>query len=293
MKPLVYVIVLNWNAWEDTIECLSSLQKLDYPNYVTVVVDNGSTDGSEDRIREARPSITILQTGENLGFTGGNNVGIRYALERGAEYVWLLNNDTVVDPKALGSLVEEALSDTRIGIVGSKIYYYEPPDMIWFAGGILNPLTGRNAHRGEGERDVGQYDSARDVDYIVGCSLLARKEMVNRIGLLDPNFFIYFEDLDWATRAKRDGWRVRYQPESKVWHKESQAFGGARSPGFRFHFSRGSILYARKHRSPTLIALLLQVALRQVLSSLLRRNFAAARASIRGAKRGLTEARQK
>ena len=293
MKPLVYVIVLNWNAWEDTIECLSSLQKLDYPNYVTVVVDNGSTDGSEDRIREAHPSITILQTGENLGFAGGNNVGIRYALERGAEYVWLLNNDTVVDPKALGSLVEEALSNTCIGVVGSKIYYYEPPDTIWFAGGTLNPLTGRTAHPGAGERDVGQYDSPRDVDYIAGCSLLARKEMVNRIGLLDPNFFIYFEDLDWATRAKRDGWRVRYQPESKVWHKESQAFGGAHSPGFCFYFSRSSMLYARKHRSPTLIALLLQVALRQVLASLLRRNFAAARASIRGAKRGLTEDGQK
>jgi len=130
MTPLVFIIVLNWNGKDDTLECLGSLQQLDYPNFETVVVDNGSTDGSEDVIRSAFPSVNFIQTGRNLGYAGGNNVGIKHALSHGADYVWLLNNDTTVDPNALTALVETAQADPKIAVVGSKIFYYDQPDVI-------------------------------------------------------------------------------------------------------------------------------------------------------------------
>lgn len=280
--PRVAVIILNWNGWEDTLDCLASLERLDYLNYEVVVVDNGSTDGSEIKIRDAYPGITVLRTGENLGFASGNNAGIRYALEKGADHVWLLNNDTVVDPKALSHLVDEVVSDASVGMVGSKIYYYHPPDLIWFAGGTVNKLTGRTRHIGFNEKDSGLWETPRDVDYVSGCSMLVGRSVIGSVGLMDEMFFMYFEDLDWCTRAKRGGWRVKYQPGSLVWHKISKS-SKLRSPTMRFQFSRSSIRYAKKHGSPSLLALSGQVFLRQTVSALVRGNLRAAVASIRGA----------
>ncbi len=125
--PMVYIILLNWNGWKDTVECVESCRKLSYPDVRIVIVDNGSTDGSETRLRERFPDLELIQTGANLGFAGGNNVGIRYALEKGAEYVWLLNNDTIADAEALSALVQAAEDDQTVGMVGSKIVYHDDP----------------------------------------------------------------------------------------------------------------------------------------------------------------------
>lgn len=247
-EPLVHILILNWNGWKDTVDCLSSLEKLNYSNYEIVVIDNGSTDQSEFRIRDAYPGVTLLQTHANLGFAGGNNVGIEYAIEHGAKFVWLLNNDTTVSPEALRFLVTEALSDGSVSMVGSKIYYYDQPRRIWFAGGTVRALTSKTEHIGMGETDIGQYDVPRDVDYVTGCSMLVSRRMVDKVGLMDQRFFLYFEEADWATRARQAGLRVRYAPKSVIWHKISRS-AELDSPRMVFHFSRSSMLYAKKHIS--------------------------------------------
>lgn len=214
------VIVLNWNGKNDTIECIDSLQKLDYPNYEILMVDNGSTDGSEEIIRTSFPSVHVIQTKQNLGYAGGNNVGMRIALSRGADYVWLLNNDTLVNPDALTSLVSTALSDPRIAFVGSKIYFHDRPNLIWCVGGTIE-LThgGRTDHPGMGQVDTGQFDTISDVGYVSGCSLLASKEAIANIGLLPEEYFLYFEETDWNIAAQMKGYRTVLAPASRVWHK--------------------------------------------------------------------------
>lgn len=288
LAPLVHTIILNWNCWEDTLDCLASLEKLDYPNYEVVVVDNGSTDGSEERIREAYTGVTVLQTSANLGFAGGNNVGIEYALEQGAEYVWLLNNDTVVDSEALKTLVVEVRSAGDIGMVGSKIYCYEPPNLLWFAGGEISRLTIKTKHIGMNERDDGRWNEPRDVDYASACSLLVSEKVLRSVGLMDARFFLYFEETDWATRAREKGWRVRYQPSSKVWHKVSRSTK-LNSPGMIFYFCKSSVLYARKHALFRLPFMLLVLARHHVLPFVVRGKLATAAAGLRGAKAGLIE----
>ncbi len=284
----VAIIVLNWNGWKDTLECLASLQKLDYPSYEVVVVDNGSTDESVARIREAYPDVTLLEMGDNLGFAVGNNYGIRYALERGADFVWVLNNDTVVDPGALDALVAEALSDRRVGLVGSKIYYFDQPDTVWFAGGAISMPTARTWHVGIDRIDVGQWDAARDVDYVNGCSMLVSRELMEDVGLLDRRFFLYFEETDWSIRARQKGWRVRYQPKAAIWHKESSSTK-LDSPTMVFHFAKSSILFAKKHASTRSSLAVGMTAVYWVARPLWQGSFAAAGAGIRGLLSGLAD----
>jgi len=220
--PLVFIIVLNWNGKGDTLECLGSLQKLDYSNFETVVVDNGSTDGSEDVIRSSFSSVRVIQTGKNLGYAGGNNVGIRCALEHGADYVWLLNNDTTVDSRALTALVETAESDPRIAFVGSKIYFYDRPDVIWCAGGAIDMAAGGYTdHPGINQKDTGQFDQISDVGYVAGCSLLASRTSIADIGLIPEEYFLYFEETDWNVAAQKKGYRTVMAPASHIRHKYS------------------------------------------------------------------------
>ena len=243
--PLVYVIVLNWNRWPDTAECLQSCRGLTYPRYRLLLVDNGSTDGSEARLRALFPDLEILQTGENLGFAGGNNAGIHHALDRGAEYVWLLNNDAVVDPAALNELVAVAHRDARVGVAGSKILYYGDPQRLNCAGGRISRLTGFPYNRGRGALDRGQFDRVEDVDYVLGCSCLIRAEAMRHAGLMDHRFFLYFEDAEWNFRLRRRGWRLVLAPRSVVWHKEAQSTG-LHSPRMVYYFARNSLLFAQQ-----------------------------------------------
>jgi len=246
-RSLVYVIILNWNGWRDTLECLTSCQKIIYPNYRVLVVDNGSTDGSEAVIRERFPDVEMLQTGENLGFAGGCNSGIRYALDRQARYIWLLNNDTVVEPNALQALVSIMEADESIGMTGSKILYHDSPEVIWFAGGIIDWQKGDTGHTGQGETDRGQYDHVREVDYITGCSLMAGRGMIEEVGLMDEQFFLYFEETDWCLRAGKLGYKSVYVPESVIYHKES-ATTGSRSPLYYYYFVRNRLVFLKMHK---------------------------------------------
>ncbi len=248
MKPRVIVIMLNWNGLKDTLECLTSLSNQTYPDFETVIVDNGSTDDSVAAIQTAFPDVTVLENGTNLGFSEGNNVGIRYACGKGADYVFLLNNDTTVEPHLIDTLVSMAELDERIGAVGPKILFAYKPDIIWSAGGIVNFTETVARMRGYRRVDRGQFDRIEDVDYLPGCAMLLRREVVEDVGLLDSTYSpIYFEDCDWCMRARRKGYRVVYVPSVRVFHKVSVSGGGEYSPRERYLIGFNSIQFMRRY----------------------------------------------
>lgn len=221
MNKSVCVIILNWNSHKDTIECVESCLKLDYSPYEVVIIDNASEDDSENILRKAFPTLKLIQTSANLGYAGGNNVGIRYAVEKGSDFIWLLNNDTVVTPQALSVLVAYAETNPAIGMVGSKILFYSDPSLILSAGGLVDMRTGITEHIGFGCKDLGQFDQPLDCNYLTGCSLLVKRSVIEDIGLMNEAYFLYFEETEWCVKAKERGYRLIYAPESMVYHKES------------------------------------------------------------------------
>lgn len=225
-EPRVVIILVNWNGRDVTLDCLASLRDIAYPNHSTLVVDNGSTDGSVESFRSAFPEVEVLALKENRRFAGGMNAGILHALAAGAELLLLMNNDTVVDKDFLGPLVDRLRSDPSAGIVVPKIYYHDPPDRIWFAGGVISFWTGTMRHIGIREADAGQYDTPGPTEYATGCCILTSRELVERIGTLDESYYMYSEDADWSMRARHAGYRILYEPRAKIWHKLSVSAGG-------------------------------------------------------------------
>lgn len=224
-SPPVAVIILAWNQCDLTVSCLRSLLAVEYPACRLIVVDNGSADGTAQRLRvEFGSSIDLVTIERNLGFAEGNNVGIRHALAKGARYVMLLNNDTVVDKRFLGPLVDLLQSTPRAGAVTPKIYFLHDPDEIWAAGSQINWWTGSANNRGHKQHDQGQFDRAEAVDYGPGCCLLTSREVLDRVGPLDDSYFAYFEDADWCVRMRKAGFDIWYEPRSWIWH-----VGGASS----------------------------------------------------------------
>ncbi len=236
------VVVLNWNRAEDTAECLTSLRDSTYPRLVTLVVDNGSTDDSVKLLANRFPEPTLLQNQTNLGYAEGNNGGIRWALAAGADYVLLLNDDARVDPDAVWGLVKVAEADPHIGIAGPKIYYWDQPEAVWFAGGVLDWRTGYATHLCDGP------PSPYDTDFVTGCVMLVRARLFEEIGLFDPRFFLYYEDTDLCLRARRAGWRTVVVPAAGAWHKiRASGEAAARSSYYSF---RNRALLASKCLSP-------------------------------------------
>ena len=229
--PLVYCVILNLNGRELLLETLASVSQMDYANFRMLVVDNGSNDDSVEAVRRDYPQVELIETGENLGFGGGNNVGIEHALAAGADWVFLLNNDITVDPALLTELLHVAATDWRIGVLGAKIYYHHSPDRIWYAGGRVNFVTGIISHRGIRKADRGQFDEVEDTGYVTGCAFLIRRAALEVTGGFDPLFHpSYTEDADLSLRVQRAGFRTVYVPAGKVWHKVSSFSGGELTP---------------------------------------------------------------
>lgn len=217
--PEVCIIVLNWERYELTKECVHSLTNLQYPKYRIIVVDNGSSTCTVEKLRkEFDGEIDLIENSENLGFSGGNNVGIRQALISGARYIMILNNDTRVHPAFLFPLIRALRSSTRVGAVTPKIYSLHEPDRIWASGGQIRWWLGQAKSRGRGQLDHGQFDQAQSVDYGTGCCLLFDRRALEEVGLLDERYFAYWEDTDWCMRARRAGFSIWYEPESHIWH---------------------------------------------------------------------------
>jgi len=221
-NPKVSIIIFNWNGLEDTIECLESLKKISYPNYEVIVVDNGSRGNDAQVLQEKFGDyIHLIKNDKNYGYAGGNNIGIEYSLANSPpDYILLLNNDTVVDPDFLTEMVNVANTDDRIGIAGPKVYYYSFPNCIQSAGGRISTRKGMIAHIGNKEVDAGQYNVQQTVDYVVGCCMLVKSEVIAKIGMFDESYFCYWDEIDYCVRARRAGFKVVYAPQARIWHKK-------------------------------------------------------------------------
>jgi GT2 family glycosyltransferase len=312
-QPAVYVVLVNWNGWRDTIECLESLLRLHYPRFTVIVCDNGSTDGSMENIERwaegklaaspapadishltsppipkpigltkwaagerrgaadnSRSSLMLIEVGSNRGFAGGNNVGIRYALEDDScDYVWLLNNDTIVEPNSLTELVRTSQADRHIGICGSLLRTYAPPHEVQTAGRAYNRWTGRTQPLADSD---GAEQSASG--YIVeGASMLVSRRFLEEVGLLNEEYFLFFEELDWVTRSK-SAFRFVYSRASVVYHKVGASTGssmerGARSTLSDFYQARNRLVFTRNYYPwclPTVFAAVAASAVERALN---------------------------
>jgi len=251
-QPRVFIIVLNWNGKDDTVDCVNSLKKLAYESYEIVLVDNNSEDDSVEVFQDLFPDIPLLVNERNMGYAGGNNVGIRYALDGWADFVLLLNNDTIADKDMVTALVDTAKDDHTIGIIGPKIYYHDEPHRLWFAGGVVDLKEGQTDHIGFEEWDQGQFDEAGESQYITGCAMMVRREVFEELGLLSEDYFGYFEDADFSMRAHKAGYRVVYEPRARLWHKESVSFGSRRSPYSTYLFTRNRLLFLKRNKASSM-----------------------------------------
>ncbi len=249
-SPRVAIILVSYKGREDTLECLRSLEQLTYPARDVIVVDQNSGDGTPEAVRESFPWAHVIENPVNNGFAGGNNVGMKAALERGVDYLFLLNNDTTVEPGLLEPLVELAESDARIGVVGPKMLYYGEPDTIWAAGGAIN-WRGHSVLLGEGTKDA-PGGEPRPVDFVVGCGLMVKRKVVEQVGLLDERYFIYYEETDLCARIRKAGFQVLYQPNARLWHKVSRTFG-AGSEFTLYYMRRNVLLYLGEHGTRPLL----------------------------------------
>jgi GT2 family glycosyltransferase len=269
MAPRVSIIILNWNGLDDTVECLDSLKKAAYPNYEVIVVDNASS-GNDVATLRARYGdyVHLIANDKNYGFSEGNNIGMRYALERQCDYVLLLNNDTVVDADFLTELVSVAESDHTIGIEGAKVYYYDPPNRLHTVGGKVHWWVGIIRHYGD-VQDDGQFDQIAQRGYVYATAMLIKRQVMEQVSLLDSTFFFGIEEYDYCARATRAGFKVVYVPKSRVWHK----VGASRKklPDYpetqkQIQKETGAMLYKhffkvfRKHSPPPLLPLAFTVA---------------------------------
>lgn len=222
-KPEIHIILVNWNGWRDTLECIASLEALDYPNARIVVVDNGSTNDSVRELRRRSPDHTLLLSERNRGFAGGTNLGIRHAMEEGADYLWILNNDTVVEPEALDALLERMERDPETGVCGSRLLYLDQPEVLQaLGGGTYNRWLGVTRYLGEGgpaRMQVDPDEIEEQLSYISGASMLVSRRFIEEVGLMNEEYFLYYEELDWMERAG-DRFAIGFAPGSVVYHKE-------------------------------------------------------------------------
>ena len=244
--PKLVAVIPNWNGKDDTLECLESLAQHNYRNLEIVVVDNGSHDGSVKAIREKFPRVKLICNRENLGTVEAENQGMTYALGNGADYIGILNNDTILDPNMFRELVSAAEADEHIAVAGPKVYYYDEPDVIWAAGGLVNFTEVVSRMRGYNRQDRGQYNVATDVDFIPSCGLVVKASVVREIGLLDPVYFAYFDETDWCWRIRQHGYLIRYVPTAKMWHKVSRT-AGSYSPRACYALGVNAVVFMKKY----------------------------------------------
>lgn len=241
MKKIV-VAILNYKVKDQTIRCVKSVKKSTYQNIEVIVIDNDSNDGIEKEIKKIS-RVHFIQNQENLGFSGGNNVGIRKALESEADYVFVLNPDTTVDKQTIGNLVLLAEKE-NMGIAGPKILFADKKT-IWYGGGIVDTANVLGKHRGVDEKDQGQYDIIEITDYVSGAAMFVKREVFEKVGLFDEKYFLYYEDVDFCFRAGQAGFEIMYIPTAVVYHGNAQSTGLG-SPLQDYYITRNRLLFAAK-----------------------------------------------
>jgi GT2 family glycosyltransferase len=319
LHPKVIAIVLNWNGWLDTVECIESLLRSDAPPTQIVICDNGSVDGSVDRLREwaegvliadlqvqaangrwsyspvSKPlsytiisqseaastssahygtDLLIITLPENLGYAGGNNVGMRYALDRAsADFVWLLNNDTVVDRYALGRMLALAAISPRLGIVGAKLLQYARPDRLQaYGGGHFTPAFAFDTQIGSGRKDSAGGAESHELGHVIGASMLVRAPAIHDVGGFDETYFLYREETDWSVRMRQNNWRLICCSGAIVWHKQGTSLG-LKTPLHDYYSVRNMLRLVRKYYPSAFPVALFTIAARSILPKLARLQF--------------------
>jgi len=226
MNPLVYIIVLNWNGKDLTLDCLKSLIKVQYDNYKILVVDNGSIDDSVSAIKLRYPNIDILRIDSNIGYAAGNNAGFKHVKKVNPKYIIFLNNDTIVDENFIEPLVNPLIKNSNIGQTAPKIFYAIDKNRIWYAGGKVNLWLGQIYHIGIRKKDSIKYSESQSIDYATGCCFCMSYQDFEEIGGFDEAFQMYGEDVDLSLRIRSYGKKILYAPNSIVWHEVSATIGG-------------------------------------------------------------------
>jgi GT2 family glycosyltransferase len=283
-NELVAIIIINWNGYEDTIECIESLSHINYPNYKIVLIDNGSNNENVAALKnnyEKNNNIILILNKENTGFAGGTNIGIKESIKLNATYTLLLNNDTIVDPAFMSELVKTAKKDEKIGIVTSSVYYFEEPTVIWEKGSFFNyyfpPLSKR--YTGENEQEVSD---------VVGCCMLIKNNVFNDVGLFDEEYFVYGEESDFNIRTRKAGYKLFSAPQSKIWHKISRSTGGGFNKTVAYYKMRNKIKYAKKNydilKWPTYFIFLLLYFLKEQYNAITNNKYDVSVALVKGVK---------
>jgi GT2 family glycosyltransferase len=274
-SPLAIVVVINWNNPGDTLVCIESLNNLDYSNYHVLILDNGSDDDSLDILTEVTlnlPRFTVIETGDNLGFSGGVNFGIVEAQKKQADYIWLLNNDAEVAPDCLSKLLETMEQDSDIAIAGSKILLSNQRDIVWHAGATFDEMTGQPKHLGMGVNIHNpDYSINQAVDYVTGSSLIIREKAISTIGIMDDRFYLYYEEADLCYRARKHGFKIVYVAESILWHKVA-----ASSTGYHmrvYYEVRNRLLFTIKHKPSQFLSVLSYLIVQELIKHVKDRNF--------------------
>lgn len=260
----VFISIIDFNGKENTIECLNAIDSMKIENFRlnVIVIDNASEIEFSLNKTFRNFSLKLIRNKENLGFAGGNNVGIRYALEHGADYVLVLNNDTLVDK----NLIEELLKVTdykNIGILAPKIYFapgfefhknrYSKKDLgmvFWYAGGEMDWQNVIGHHRGVDEVDHGQYDDILETQFASGCCMFIKKAVFDKVGLFDNKYFLYYEDADFSERVKKADFKIAYVPKAALWHKNAGSAGGSGSKLQDYYITRNRLLFGVRYAPP-------------------------------------------
>jgi GT2 family glycosyltransferase len=245
-----YSIVLSWNGREDTLRSLESLTRVQHADLGIVCVDNGSIDGSQQAVRERFPDVALIEAHANLGYSAGNNLGIRHALEHGARWVMLVNNDATVAPDVIEGFERAAREYPRAGILAGKVYFADRPRTIWFAGQRVSELLGYAGRaRGYGRPDGPRYSSTTPTGRAVGALMAISREAIEAVGMLDEDLFAYVEDVDWALRVRAGGMDVVFAPGARAWHRVSASTGGeAASTHTLYYGVRNTVTVLERHR---------------------------------------------
>lgn len=250
-EPKVSIILVNYNGFRDTIECLQSLREITYPNHEVIVVDNASTNESVKEIGDfIREGEILIPSEVNGGFSAGNNIGIKYALEHEAEYCLLLNNDTVVEPDFLGKLINGFEFSGKCGLTIGKILYESKRELIWYAGGSLSPKTARTEHWHYREKDEGLPDTVQKVTFATGCCMCLSRKTIDTVGLMDESYFLYEEDADYCCRITKAGFDMVYVPQARIYHKVN-ASTGSRSHVSQYYSIRNKYWLIRNNMTGT------------------------------------------
>lgn len=247
IEPSVGIVILNWNRKADTVECIRSIQKINYSKYKIILIDNASTDDSCLVIETEFKDIVLIKNKENVGFPVGNNQGIEWAIKNNLDYILLLNNDTIVAANFLDKLLEIALNYNDVGILGCRIVYHSKPNIFWSVGGFIDKRTGRPYHF---QKDIFQTNDSDFccVDWVSGCALLIRSSVVKQIGFLDTNYFFGMEDVDWCTKATKSGWNIAVVRNSVVKHKKQEFKLVETYSSLQHYYTlRNLLIFVKKH----------------------------------------------